>query len=96
MRLLLALVLSSASVSAFAEDQAPAPATTATATNTLDPVDGKPIDKAIAPISAKTSDGKDVMIGSSSNDNAAKIKADPAKYADAAAKDQMVKDDANK
>ncbi len=94
MRLLLAIALAFASVSAFAEDQTPAPAATVAATNTVDPVDGKPIDKTIAPIAAKTSDGKDVMIGASSNDNATKIKADPAKYADAAAKDQVVKDDA--
>jgi hypothetical protein len=96
MRLLLAIALGFASISAFAEDAAPAPTATATATNTVDPVDGKPIDKTIAPIAAKTSDGKDVLIGASSNDNAATIKANPAKYADAAAKDQQFKDDAAK
>ncbi len=90
MHLLLALSLTFASFSAFAEDAAPA--ATATASNTVCPCDGKAIDKSVAPIAAKTSDGKDVMIGACCNDCAAKIKADPAKYADAAAKNQQVAD----
>ncbi len=91
MRLAFALALAFASASAFAEDAAPA-----TATNTVCPVSGKPIDKSIALIDAKTSDGKDVKIGVCCNDCPATIKADPAKYADAAAKDQKYTADAAK
>ncbi len=66
---------------------APAPAATdatAKAVNTVDPVTGAAVDEKIAPVSAKTSDGKDILIGISAADSADAIKKDPAKYATAA------------
>ncbi len=53
------------------------------AINTVCPVSGKKIDPHVEPIPA-TKDGRTVMIGADSAADAATIKANPAKYVDAA------------
>lgn len=76
---------------AFAEDGADKDARAAEhkaidgkAVNTVDPVTGDKVDSNIAPISAKTKDGKTILIGASSVDSAAKIKKSPEIFVDAA------------
>ena len=52
--------------------------------NTVCPVSGHDVDPAIAPIVGKDKDGKTVEIGMCCNKCAAKVKANPDKYAAAA------------
>jgi hypothetical protein len=54
------------------------------AVNSIDPVTGDKVDAAIAPVSAKTKDDKEILIGASSVESAATIKKSPSKYVDAA------------
>ncbi len=54
------------------------------AVNTIDPVTGDKVDAKIAPIEAKTKDGKVILIGAATGDTAATIKKSPEKYVDAA------------
>jgi hypothetical protein len=93
MRFLLvpALVLSLGVASVQAAEDAAAPAAAApAAVNTIDPVTGGKVDAKIAPVEAKTKDGKTILIGAETADSAAKIKADPAKYVDAAIANKAV------
>lgn len=91
MRLPLLLLLVCAAIPAWSDDP---PKDSPKATNTICPNSGEPIDASVTPVAATTSDGKKVEIGACCAKCQAMIKADPAKYADAAAKNQKVAADA--
>lgn len=82
MRLVPLLALTLVAGSAFAEDAKPA--APATAINTVCPVGGDKVDPKLAPIAAKTTDGKEVMIGICCAGCDKAIAKEPAAYADAA------------
>ncbi|MBA2480727.1 MAG: hypothetical protein H0V44_08695 [Planctomycetes bacterium] len=54
------------------------------AINTIDPVNGEKVDVKIAPIEAKTKDGKIILIGVSTQATGDTVKKDPEKFIDAA------------
>jgi hypothetical protein len=87
----LALALGGA---AFAEEPGATPKAEikadAKAVNTVDPNTGDKVDPKIAPVEGKTKDGKTVLIGASTEESAAIIKKDPAKFADAAVANKKV------
>jgi len=67
-----------------AADATPAAPQAVQASNTICPISGEKIDPSIAPVEAKTADGKTVEIGVCCEKCLAKIQKDPNTYADAA------------
>jgi hypothetical protein len=70
-----------------------APAAAATdgkAVNTVCPMDGAKVDSKVAPVEAKTKDGKTVLIGACCASCAAEIKKTPDKFIDAAVGNKKV------
>ena len=78
-RIAIALALALGASSLFSADDA-----SAKAVNTVCVACGAPVDAKVAPVAAKTKEGKDVLIGCCSDKCAAEVKKNPAQYADAA------------
>ena len=91
----LVLVLGAGATAAFAADSAPAKETAkdAKAVNTTCVMCGKDVDAKITPIAAKTTAGKDVMIGCCSESCATEVKKNPNQYADDAVLNRQWKKD---
>jgi hypothetical protein len=70
--------------SSYAEDGSTAAPKDVKAINTICPVSGEKVDSSIAPVEAKTTDGKTVEIGVCCANCPAAIKKHPEWYADAA------------
>ncbi len=71
-------------VSSYAEDAGKTVAKDAKAVNTICPVSGEKVDPKIAPVEAKTKDGKTVLVGVCCEKCPAAIKKNPEAYGDAA------------